>query len=299
MNEEIQIEVGNYKITGRKKTAAAAIGRDHPPLIVAIHGGGFTSAYFDCGEYSLLDRASAAGCPSIGIDRPGYGSSTALPEGDRAIPRNAELLQKVIAKIWDERDYDASGIVLVGHSIGSTTSLYISSQATDWPLLGVAFSGLLLSPPTGIPPFWTFRRPDEWVHRPSKERLGLMFGPPGTYAPGAPELCDSVSRPVWWREIVECYDPWEHEFPDICSKIRVPIHYRQGALDPIWANGQEQIDRFARAFTSSPSVDAKLVPNSGHCIDFHLAGKTFQEEQIAFAINCSLGPDDETTRVMR
>jgi hypothetical protein len=79
----------------------------------------------------------------------------------------------------------------------------------------------------------------------------------------------------------------------------VPIHYRQGALDPIWANGQEQIDRFARAFTSSPSVDAKLVPNSGHCIDFHLAGKTFQEEQIAFAINCSLGPDDETTRVMR
>ncbi|QRK10119.1 hypothetical protein JQX13_08490 [Archangium violaceum] len=55
MSEEIRIDVGDYKITGRKKAASRAVDRDRPPpLIVAIHGGGFTSAYFDCGGYSLL-----------------------------------------------------------------------------------------------------------------------------------------------------------------------------------------------------------------------------------------------------
>jgi len=288
MSEEIRIEVGDYKIAGRKKAASRAVDRDHPPpLIVAIHGGGFTSAYFDCSEYSLLDRVSAAGCPSIGIDRPGYGSSSALPEGDRAIPRNAELLQAVISKAWPKREYNCSGVVLIGHSIGSGVALYIASQATDWPLLGVAFSGLGLAAPPHIPPFWNYHSPHEWVHTPSEVRMGRMFGPPGTYSPGAPEVCDNVSKPVWWREIVECYTMWSEEFSDICAKIRVPIHYRQGDHDNLFASGQDEIDRFARAFTNSPSVDAKPVANTGHCIDFSLAGKAFHEEQIAFAIDCS------------
>ena len=43
------------------------------PLIVAIHGGTYTSAYFDVPGYSLLDRADASGVPIIAPDRPGYG----------------------------------------------------------------------------------------------------------------------------------------------------------------------------------------------------------------------------------
>ncbi|WP_395847691.1 alpha/beta hydrolase [Cystobacter fuscus] len=287
MSEEIQIDVGDYKITGRKTAASRAVDRDRPPLIIALHGGGFTSAYFDCGGYSLFDRASAAGCPSLGIDRPGYGASSRLPEGDRAVPRNAELLQAVISQAWHKREYDASGVVLIGHSIGSGIALYIASQATDWPLLGVSFSGLAVSAPSHIPPFWNDRGPHEWIHTPSEFRMGLMFGPPGTHPPGAPELSDSVSKPVWWREIVEMYTLWPEEFSDVCSRVRVPVHYRQGDHDALWANGQHELDRFARAFTHAPSVDAGFVSNSGHCIDFHLAGKAFHEEQIAFAIDCS------------
>src|SRR3546814_15748903 len=92
-------------------------------MIVAIHGGGFTLAYFDCDGFSLVSRAAAAGCSVLGIDRPGYGESPRLPEGDRAIPRNANLLQAAIGQVWRERDLDAAGIVLVGHSIGSAVAL--------------------------------------------------------------------------------------------------------------------------------------------------------------------------------
>src|SRR3546814_12017871 len=74
----------------------AAGGSERQPMIVAIHGGGFTSAYFDCDGFSLVSRAAAAGCSVLGIDRPGYGESPRLPERDRAIPRNANLLQAAI-----------------------------------------------------------------------------------------------------------------------------------------------------------------------------------------------------------
>src|SRR3546814_7494874 len=102
---------------GRMATGAAG-GSERQPMIVAIHGGGFTSAYFDCDGFSLVSRAAAAGCSVLGIDRPGYGESPRLPEGDRAIPRNANLLQAAIGQVWRERDLDAAGIVLVGHAIG-------------------------------------------------------------------------------------------------------------------------------------------------------------------------------------
>src|SRR3546814_19707 len=169
-------------------------------MIVAIHGGGFTSAYFDCDGFSLVSRAAAAGCSVLGIDRPGYGESPRLPEGDRAIPRNANLLQAAIGQVWRERDLDAAGIVLVGHSIGSAVALYIAANTPDWPLLGVSFSGMALSPPPGIPAFWNDHRPEEWLHTPADFRKMLMFGPAGSYVEGAPELCDSVSEPAWWRE---------------------------------------------------------------------------------------------------
>src|SRR3546814_21152970 len=86
------------------------------PMMVAIHGGGFTSAYFDCDGFSLVSRAAAAGCSVLGIDRPGYGESPRLPEGDRAIPRNANLLQAAIGQVWRERDLDAAGIVQIGRA---------------------------------------------------------------------------------------------------------------------------------------------------------------------------------------
>ncbi|MDT5099087.1 MAG: hypothetical protein QOC76_2824, partial [Mycobacterium sp.] len=47
-------------------------------VIVAIHGGATSAAYFDCPgrpELSLLRSAAANGYTAIALDRPGYGAS--------------------------------------------------------------------------------------------------------------------------------------------------------------------------------------------------------------------------------
>ena len=63
----------------------------------------------------------------------------------------------------------------------------------------------------------------------------------------------------------------------------MPVHSRQGEFDHLWISDDAQVAEFKTAFTSAPWVDARLVPNAGHCIDFHLAAKAFQLEQLAFA----------------
>src|SRR3546814_19772279 len=80
---------------------------------------------------------------------------------------SSDLLQAAIGQVWRERDLDAAGIVLVGHSIGSAVALYIAANTPDWPLLGVSFSGMALSPPPGIPAFWNVHRPAEWLQPPA------------------------------------------------------------------------------------------------------------------------------------
>ncbi|WP_331748472.1 alpha/beta hydrolase [Streptomyces chartreusis] len=286
MSENFSVRVGQRLIAGRKSDPARKPERGATPLIVALHGGGFTSGYFDAGPYSLLDAASAAGCAAVALDRPGYGSSSPLPEGDRAIPRNAEFLRDAVAEIWRQRADDLTGVVLVGHSIGSLTSLHIAADPGDWPLLGVAVSGLGLGAPP-ITPFWNDHGPEEWVETPTEYRLGLMFGQPGTYTADGPELSNTAARPVWWREIVESYTTWPDEAAGVASRVRVPVHLRQGAHDILWPQGQNEINRFAGILPNAPWVDAALVPTSGHCIDFHLTGATLHKEQVAFAIDCA------------
>lgn len=40
--------------------------------------------------------------------------------------------------------------------------------------------------------------------------------------------------------------------------------------------------------TGAPWADARLVPNAGHCIDFHLAARASRLEQLAFALEAAL-----------
>ncbi|WP_228518193.1 hypothetical protein, partial [Curtobacterium sp. VKM Ac-1376] len=54
-----------------------------------------------------------------------------------------------------------------------------------------------------------------------------------------------------------------------------------------WVADQQPLDEYAALFSSSPSVDARIVSAAGHCIDFHAVGDAFQLDQLAFALTCA------------
>ena len=64
---------------------------------------------------------------------------------------NAECLDAGIAELWRRNEGAASGIFLVGHSVGGAVAILIAARERQWPLLGIAVSGVGLTLPPGEP----------------------------------------------------------------------------------------------------------------------------------------------------
>ena len=83
------------ELSGRYRRPGDALAIN-TPLVVAIHGGTYTSAYFDVPGCSLFDTAAANGIPVIAPDRPGYGDSLSLPAAEATIKGQAHFLTRAL-----------------------------------------------------------------------------------------------------------------------------------------------------------------------------------------------------------
>ncbi|ANI14685.1 MULTISPECIES: alpha/beta hydrolase [Pseudomonas] len=262
---------------------------DRHPLIIAIHGGTYSSRYFDVAGYSLLDRAQAQQLPIFAIDRPGYGLSADYAANAPSIMDNAEILDSAIHGLWHSYSHKACGIVLVGHSIGGAITIAIAARQPSWPLLGIAISGVGLDP---VP-----ASKDKWNQVPAEQALvsvppeamdGFFFGPPGTYEQGVmPQASYGASAPAPRSELIDIGMHWPKQVGRLAAQVKVPVHYRQPEFEQLWPVDEATIQRFADAFVNCPEMDAALFRDAGHCIDFHRSGEAFQLQQLAFARRCA------------
>lgn len=283
------IAVGDARLSGRRTDAVVAVGPGgRGPLIVALHGGSYSSAFFDVPGYSLLDRAANAGCDAIALDRPGYRDSSLIADRNDTLVANAERLDAVIARLWEQAPDDTPGVVLIGHSIGAAIAILIAGRHLCWPLLGIALSGIGMVFPANGPPFERKQVTVERVDVPLALKNDVMFGPAGTYAPDAPAIAAVANEPAVYLEIADINCWWPAHAEEMCAKVQVPVHYRQGEHDIVWSQLPEDFDRFQAAFGNAPVVDADITRHAGHSIDLHLVGAAFQAEQIAFAKACAV-----------
>lgn len=286
--ETFRLDAGAYTLTGRRPGAGASRAPlPSHPLIVAIHGGTYTSAYFDVPGFSLLDRAAALGFPIVALDRPGYNGSTPFPPDKATIADNAERLDDAIGRLWNARDDGAPGIVLIGHSIGGAVAVAIAARRPGWTLLGLAVSGVGLAVPADSAAAWAALPDLAMIDLPSALKDQVMFGPAGTFDPVMPERSHIADAPVPRAELIDITAHWPGVVRSLAGKVAVPVHYRQAEHDRLWIVDRQQVAGFAAAFTAAPDVDGRLYPASGHCIDFHRPGEAFQLEQLAFALRCA------------
>lgn len=257
------------------------------PLIVAIHGGSYTSRYFDIGANSLLGRGASLGMPILALDRPGYGRTTPLPPADSDIAHNAERLDRALACLYERPEYGrTAGVVLVGHSIGAAVAVGIASRRPRWPLLGIAISGIGLHPPPEVGAAWSSLPDISMVSVPPEAKDALMFGPAWTHEPDFPASSRVADAPTPRAELIDVVAGWPRAVHELAAAVTVPVHYRQAEFEKLWVVSGKEINDFAAAFSSAPFVDAGLFDGTGHCIDFHRVGPAFQLEQLAFALRC-------------
>lgn len=280
--------VQGLAVYGRQRTRLEAKAAADYPLIIAIHGGTYTSKYFDVPGYSLLDRAAALGIPIIAVDRPGYGESSPLPAGEATIAQNAQVLEEAIGQIWRTQAGGARGIVLIGHSIGAAVTVAIAARQPPWPLLGVSISGVGLSSPPEVGKAWGSLPPLAMLELPVAVKDAVMFGPAWTLEPAQPAASYVANSPVPRAELIDIVTGWPEQARALAAKVTVPVHYRQAEFEKLWITDAENVISFGGAFSASSVVSAQLFASVGHCIDFHRLGAAFQLEQLAFALRCAL-----------
>lgn len=275
--------IGGWPVSGRRSLPdqTAVDG----PLIVALHGGTYTSAYFDLPGFSLIDRAARAGMPIVALDRPCYGDTAPLAPGTETIQQSAERLDAIIAAL--AATLPPRPIVLLGHSIGAAIALAIAARAPAWPLAGVAVSGMCLDSPPEAGAAWAELPDTTMVELPPALKDAVMFGLDGSFdAAAMPALSHAADAPVPRAELIDIVAGWPTFAAEVLGQVRVDVHYRLAEHDRLWVGGAGEVARFAAHLTAAPSVDAALLPGAGHCIDFHRDGPAFQDSQLAFAYRC-------------
>jgi len=256
------------------------------PLIVAIHGGTYTSAYFDIPGYSLLDRATALGIPAIAPDRHGYGHSKPLPDGEGTIKDQARALKLALPDAWKRYRAKARGIVLIGHSIGGAIAATIASDPDGLPIIGLAVSGVGLKTPGDHQGMWERLPKTPMVEMPMPVKDQLMFSPPGAFDATMPGASHKANAPCPRAELLDIVGGWQSEVHETLGRITVPLHYRQAENDLLWVVSDSEIAGFASAASKAKRVDAQMMRATGHCMDFHLIGGALQVQQLGFALQC-------------
>ena len=258
------------------------------PLVVALHGGTYTSAYFDVPGYSLLDRAGALGIPILAVDRPGYEDSPSLEGEDASIQGHARFLTKALQEAWERYGAATRGIVLIGHSIGDAIAISMAANPDELPLLGLAVSGVRLNTPEAFRDQFAATPDALTIDFPTPLKDHVMFGPEGSFHPAMPKGSHPANGPALRREIIDINTVWTKEVRTIAQQVRVPVHYRQAQVDRLWIVDEREIRQFAEAFTQSPRVDAAMVRDTGHCMDFHRISAALQVQQLGFALQCAV-----------
>ncbi|HEY6762149.1 MAG TPA: alpha/beta fold hydrolase [Baekduia sp.] len=278
----VSLDAGGHHIGG---IATELQGSDHP-LIVALHGGSYTSNYFDVPGHSLLDAATANGIDVVALDRPGYGSSAALPAGEVSFARNAEILDVAIERLWSEHGQRYPGLVVVGHSIGAAITIHLAARRPRWPLLGVALSGIHDLAPDPVRSAWDAMPADQPVVFAPQQRRMFFYGPDWTIEPDIVERAAGSTAPVPLAELLEVVGQWPQTAAALASQVHVPVQYVAFEFEQLWTIDADTVESFAGHFESAPLVACELMTGIGHVADHHRNGRAFQLRQLAFALDC-------------
>lgn len=250
-------------------------------VIVAIHGGATTSAYFDCPgnpHLSLLRSAASHGYTAVALDRPGYGAS-ALYQDEMASPDvRVALAFGVVDKLVgpDER---GAGMFLMGHSAGCELALRMTVDDRAVDALGLELAG------TGL-------RYDSAAKAVIKEatltsRPGLrelLWSPTELYPEDV--LTSGLSAPGVQYE-AEVTTNWSRrDFPALAARVRVPVEFSMADNERVWDTTPEALTAITEMFTASTQVIVNEVADSGHNLSVALSAETYHERVLTFVGEC-------------
>lgn len=253
---------------------------------VLVHGAGYNRTYWDWpvapNTYSYVNRTLAAGRATFAYDRLGAGSST-HPLSVLLTPQSdAYVLHQIVD---DLRQRGFATVDAIGHSFGSIVAVDEAAAFHDTDRLVV--TGLLHQEKPALPPpsiFYPAQNDPQFAGRGLD--VGYQTTEPGTRGPAfysASADPQVIAYDEAHKDTVSATDlaiglPAAQLPPllNAAAGLTEPVLVLDGAQDGLFCGstvdcGDEAgVAANERSFyTSAPSVDVVLVPDTGHVVALH------------------------------
>ena len=265
-----------------------------PPraLVLALHGGGMTAAYFHGRAHpdlSLLRLGRSLGFTVLALDRPGYGrSSASLPRG-QLLSEQADTVYGALDD-FAARHATGAGVFVVGHSYGLKLGLFLAAHPRGKELLGLDGSGSAyryqpaLDPGAAETELTADGSVASYASRSPRE---LFWGseslyPPGTFTRGM--------RPIASVPEIESDESarWPDSLPGVAAEVRVPFQFSVAEHEQWWLVTDAHLAEYQALFTATAHLVVRRQPAAGHNISLGWAARSYHLNALAFAEQCLL-----------
>ena len=255
------------------------------PILACIHGGGSNGRYFQLKGRSLSTIAADRGFSVLLINRPGYAGN---PVSDRPSPiaDSVRMIRRFIDEVRANLGFEDRNIAVIGHSIGGAIALRLAADRGDWPLVGIAVSGIGDVSPPSIQAMPLPIDTDKFAPPPAFAEA-LFHDPDRTLDWKALASLRAATEPWLTREVAEIVFDWPVQWPLVAHSVDVPVHLRLAEHDRIWETGEAAVARMAVALDKAPRVDARLLVGGGHLFEAYRGGRSLIEAQLDFLEDCA------------
>ena len=251
-------------------------------VIVALHGGASSAAYFDCPghpELSLLRSAAAAGFSTVALDRPGYGASGPYADQMWDPDRRVELAYGAVDAVLGQRPRGA-GVFVVAHSNGCELALRMAVADRGRDVVGLEVAG------TGVRQYPSAReilKQATPTHRPAGLRE-LIWAPAELYPADVVNAVGATGAPPQEAEVSTTWA--RRDFPELAARVRVPVRFTAAEHERVWDSTPEALADIAALFTASPRVEINEQTGCGHNLSLGVAAAQYHSGVLAFVAQC-------------
>ncbi|WP_046315792.1 alpha/beta hydrolase [Mycobacterium sp. UM_Kg1] len=257
---------------------------DPRAVVIALHGGGTTSIYFDCPgqpNLSLLRAGAALGYTVIALDRPGYGSSALYPDETATPEQRVRLAYLAVDRILGDRARGA-GLFLLGHSNGCELAVRMAADERGAELLGMELAGTGLRYSDAARAAFNAPEPGQR----NAVLRELLWEPASLYpetvlrgitkvSSGAPYEADMVGS--WPRR----------DFPALAAQVRIPVRFTFAEHERVWESGPEARRQIREVFSAANSFTCNDQESAGHNLSIGFSAEHYHRSVLSFVDDCA------------
>jgi pimeloyl-ACP methyl ester carboxylesterase len=262
-------------------------------VVLALHGGASTSAYWDCPNHprlSLLRVGAPLGFTVVALDRPGYGSSARHADELATPGRRVDVAFAATNRLLAGRSRGA-GVFVVGHSIGCELALRMATDDRGADLLGIelAGTGRQHHPDALAKVEARVRDPASPEARGGLRRL--LWEPSWLYPPDVAGGAGIASASPRYEGAV--VGTWaSRDFAELAARVHVPVHYTLGEYERVWRPDPVAVADVAALFTSAPRVAVHRQAAAGHNLSVGLAAAAYHLRVLSSVEECVVGREN-------